>query len=329
MLNVHTLDWSALALEVSGASRSQLSPLAGPQTTIQGLEPGIAQAMGISPQTRVVLGSSDAASSSYGAGAVNPWQATCMIGTSGALRVISPRPVLDDRARLWCYAVDEKRWLVGGAINNGGIAFSWLKDAVNRAIPGDPGRPGLSFDDLVAQAGQVEAGAEGLVCLPFFAGERSPHWNMNARAVLFGLTLRHDLRHIARALLEGVAFRMRSLNEILGAMHGEIREVRASGGFTHSELWTQIMTDVLNRDLLVPVYGETSSLGAAFWAMLGAGALPTFEAAGGLAPADRRYQPSPAAAAVYDKLYPIYTGLYDSLGESFDKISEFQQEGGA
>ena len=88
--------------------------------------------MGISSQTPVVLGSSDAANSNFGAGAVNPWQATCMIGTSGAFRIIAGQPTLDKQGRLWCYAIDEKHWLVGGAINNGGITFSWLKDASTR-----------------------------------------------------------------------------------------------------------------------------------------------------------------------------------------------------
>jgi gluconokinase len=326
LLNIHTLNWNALSLEVAGISAHNLAPVTRPLTTFHGIDVTLAHTLGIPPQTLVVLGSSDAGNSTFGAGAVNPWQATCMIGTSGAFRVVAPRPALDERARLWCYVADETHWLVGGAINNGGIAFSWLKDALNPALAQLPNGSGLSFNDLVDLAGQVEAGAGGLVCLPFFAGERSPNWNENARAAFFGLTLHHDIRHLARALLEGVAFRLRSLNEILSDMVGDIREVRASGGFTRSTLWPQITASVLNRDLRVPTWGETSALGAAFWAMRGAGALPNFEKAGERVSMGSEFHPVAADAAVYDKLYRIYADLYESIATPFDRIAEFQRE---
>ncbi len=326
LLNVHTLDWDALALDVAGITRNQLAQLAPPLTTFHRLDAGLVKALGIPAQTPVVLGSSDAANSTFGAGAVNPWQATCMVGTSGAFRIVAPRPLLDQKARLFCYAIDSSHWLVGGAINNGGIALSWLRDAINRAFPQLPDGTKLSFDDLVALAGQVGPGAGGLICLPFFAGERSPNWNLNARAMIFGLTLQHDIRHIARALLEGIAFRLRSLDEILYEMVGDIREIRASGGFTHSELWTQIIASTLNRDLLVPAWGETSSLGAAFWAMQSAGALSSFENAQNFISVERRYTPVSKDAAIYDRLYRIYVDLYQNSSPGFDQIAEFQQE---
>jgi gluconokinase len=326
LLNVHSLDWDATALDVAGIKRNQLSQLAPPLTTFSGLNLELAKTLGIPAKTAVVLGSSDAANSTFGAGAVNPWQATCMIGTSGAFRMIAPRPLLDEKARLWCYAIDGSRWLVGGAINNGGIALSWLKDAINQAFSQLPERTNLSFEDLVRLAGQVETGAGGLICLPFFTGERSPNWNLNARAVIFGLTLQHDMRHLARALLEGIAFRIRSLDEILDDMVKDIREIRASGGFTHSDLWPQIIASTLNRDLLVPAWGETSSLGAAFWAMRGAGVISEFENAQDFVSIEKRFTPILKDTAVYDRLYPIYTDLYRSSSAAFDRISQVQQE---
>jgi gluconokinase len=323
LLNIHTLNWNALSLDLAGITAANLAPPSRPLTLFRGLDATMAEALGLPAQTRVVLGSSDAANSSLGAGAVQPWQATCMIGTSGAFRVMAPRPALDEKARLWCYVADETHWLVGGAINNGGIAFSWLKESLAPALTG---AAELSFSDLTSLAGQVPAGAGGLVCLPFFAGERSPNWNENARAAFFGLTLHHDIRHLARAVLEGVAFRLRSLTDILSDLVGDIHEVRASGGFTHSTLWPQIIASALNRDLRVPTWGETSALGAAFWAMRGAGVLTTFEQAGELVSIGSQFQPVAAEAAVYDKLYRIYAQLYGSLATSFDQIAEFQRD---
>lgn len=326
LLNTHTLNWSRPALDLIGIGSDRLSVLCRPAETFRRLSPDIAGAMGISPETPFILGSSDAANSNLGAGAVKPWQSTCMVGTSGAFRIISPKPILDPQARSWCYAVDTDKWLVGGAINNGGVALSWLQDMFNSALSPAQGSPELTFTDLVGLAARAEAGAQGVVCLPFFAGERSPYWNLNARGMFFGLSLKHDARHFARSLLEGVAFRMRSLHEVLCEISVDIQQVRASGGFTRSALWLQIISDTLNSQLVVPAWGETSSLGAAFWAMLGTGALSDFNSIGESVKLDRTFQPDAEAAAIYDRVFEIYKSLYTAMSPSFEPVARLQKD---
>ena len=230
-LDTDTLQWSGRALELAGIRADQLSPLAAPSARLGTLQPEVAGRMGVPAGTPVAMGSSDAVNSSIGAGAVTAAQATLMIGTSGALRVVSPRPVLDPAARSWCYAIDERHWLIGGAINNGGVALSWLRDCLNQARAGQA----LSFEDVLALAGRAPAGSGGLVCLPFFAGERSPNWNLNARAAFFGMSLEHGLPHMARALLEGIGFRFKSLLEVLVDIGLDVEQIVASGGFTQSD----------------------------------------------------------------------------------------------
>jgi len=325
LLNAHTLTWNEDALNLIGIGAERLSELCRPFETFHGINPDLAGAIGISPNTPFVMGSSDAANSNLGAGAIHEWQSTCMIGTSGAFRIISSKPILDKRARSWCYVIDETRWLVGGAINNGGVALSWLQNMLNLRLPALSEPTELSFDDLVQMASQVDAGAQGVVCLPFFAGERSPNWNLNARAMFFGLTLLHDARHMARALLEGVAFRMRSISDVLCEISGDIRQIRASGGFTHSPVWVQIVADALGREMVVPEYGETSSLGAAFWAMLGTGALPSIGRIGELVKLAETYRPNRDNAAIYDKEFEIYNRLYDAVSPCFDALSELHK----
>ncbi|MDP2778731.1 MAG: gluconokinase, partial [Anaerolineales bacterium] len=269
LLNTHSLEWDSQSLDLAGIRASQLSSLASPRQVLKGLNPELAGQMFIPEKTPLVLGSADAVNSSLGAGAVKWGQATCMIGTSGAFRIIAPRVMLDAQVRSWCYAIDEGHWLVGCAINNGGLALTWLRDAFNQMLQSLSKDVRISFDELIASASQVRPGADGLICLPFFAGERSPYWNMNARGVFFGLNLNHDARHLARSLMEGVAYRLRSIRDTLNDLGAEVSEIRASGGFTHSDLWPQIIASVLNHDLAIPANGETSSLGAAFWALLG------------------------------------------------------------
>jgi len=324
LLNTHTLRWNPLCIEMAGVREEQLSALCSPLSVHRGLRPEFAREMGIREDVPVVIGSSDAANSNLGAGAVNPWQATCMVGTSGALRVISSRPILDEEARSWCYAMDESHWLVGGAINNGGIALSWLRNSLNLVFPSLTTQAPLSFEDVLSLAQSAKAGAGGVICLPFFAGERSPNWNLNARAVFFGMTLEHGLSHLARALLEGIAFRFRSLKEVLVDIGVELRQVIASGGFTKSGLWLQVMADALDRDLGIPVWGETSALGAAFWALLSALGGEGLEKAGDFVTLGDTCRPNPESVEIYNRMYPLFEQLYQSLEKSFDDVAELQ-----
>jgi gluconokinase len=321
-LNTDTLRWSDPALDLAGLRKDQLSPPAAPSALLGKLQPGVAAQMGIAADTPVVMGSSDAVNSSIGAGAVAPTQATLMIGTSGALRVVSPRPVLDPKARSWCYAIDERHWLVGGAINNGGVALSWLRNCLNQAHPGRP----LTFEDLLALAGRAPAGSGGLICLPFFAGERSPNWNLNARAAFFGMSLEHELRHMVRALLEGIGFRFKSLLGVLSEIGLDVQQIVASGGFAQSELWLKVMADILGRDLNVPTWGETSALAAAFWAALAAGCADSMEDIQRWVQIRHACRPLSGNAAVYERIYPLYAKLYRAAAGSFDEIAGLQKD---
>ena len=114
LLNIHTLSWSKKALDSVGIGTNHLSDLCRPTETFDKIDAQLAEAIGIPPTTPFVLGSSDAVNSNLGAGAVKAWQSTCMVGTSGALRIISPKPILDHDSRSWCYVIDTDRWLVGG-----------------------------------------------------------------------------------------------------------------------------------------------------------------------------------------------------------------------
>ena len=326
LLNTHSLAWEPLCLDAAGIDQNQLAVPVSPLTVHAGLKPDAARQMGIRREVPVVLGSSDAANSNLGAGAVLPWQATCMIGTSGAFRVLCPQPILDEQARSWCYAVDQTHWLVGGAINNGGVALSWFRDCLNQALADSAGARPLSFEDVLTLASRSPAGSGGVICLPFFAGERSPYWNLNARAVFFGLSLSHEATHLSRSLVEGIAFRFKSLSDVLDDVGVEARQIIASGGFTQSEFWLQVVTDVLNREIVVPSWGETSCLGAAYWAMLGTGAAESLESLKDFMRPRRSCLPHSETADCYRKIYRLYLRLYQSVSANFEDIARLQQE---
>ncbi len=325
LLDVRSRMWSPVCLDLAGIGEGQLSQLCSPLTVLRGLRPEAAREMGLPEGVPAILGSSDAVNSSLGAGAVLQGQATCMVGTSGALRVLSPRPVLDPKGRTWCYAIDEANWLVGGAINNGGVALSWLKDCLNQAIRSLGGHGALSFDQVLELASQAGPGAGGVLCLPFFAGERSPNWNLNARAAFLGMTLEHGLPHLARSLVESIGFRFRSIREALEETGIQVEEIMASGGFTRSEFWLQVMADVLEAPLRVPEWGETSALGAAMWAMWAAGRAGALEELARFVQPGRSVFPGAETAAFYRRLYPLYTQAYRCLEPIFQEMGALSQ----
>lgn len=324
LLNVNKLNWHSPSLELAGIEPDRLSQLSSPYEVIDGLDHQMATKIGIPIRTPFVLGSSDAVNSNLGAGAVDSTQAACMVGTSGAFRIISKQPILDSQARSWCYCIDQSHWLVGGAINNGGLVLAWLRDTLNRVISSSEAHDQLAFDDLTNLAEEVGIGADGVICLPFLTGERSPNWNMNARGIFFGLQLHHDLRHLARAILEGVAFRMRSIRDVLNDLNIHLNQIHTSGGINRSSLWLRILSSVLDMELLVPTWAETPSLGAAFWVLLGTKVLDSFSDAGNLVHISGSYQPKLEDVETYNQLYDIYSRIYEAVLPLYDDIAEFQ-----
>ncbi len=312
LLDVKNLCWSQVILDLAGLVPENLSTLASPHTVFNRIDADLARQMGLHPQVKLVLGASDAANSSLGAGALHPDQATCMIGTSAALRVIYPQPLLDPQARSFCYPFDETHWLVGGALNNGGIVLSWLKDTIMSAFPGKDMQE-FTFEDIFNLAADIETGADGLLILPYFAGERSPYWSLNNRAVFYGLTLDHDMRHISRAILESIAFRLRQLTGILQSLHIEVNEIRTSGGGTRSRLWMQILADILGKEISLPHTEETSSFGTALWALKGSGYLSSFDSLIGKIGIKGKFSADPQNQSRYNHIFDNYSQLNELL----------------
>ena len=141
--------------------------------------------------------------------------------------------------------------------------------------------------------------------------------------------LSHGLTHLSRALVEGIAFRFKSLSDVLAEVGIEVQQIIASGGFTQSDFWLQVVTDVLNREMVVPPWGETSSLGAAFWALLGTGCAADLESLNDLVKPGRSCLPGKENAAVYKRIYPLYQRLYRDVSGNFEEIARLQQDLGA
>ena len=326
LYNVHALRWDPELLQLLGIDESRLSEVKETTHTERTLNPEIAAALGLAPQTAIVLGAGDGVLSNLGAGAVAPGQVTAMIGTSGAVRVITDRPQIDEQRRTWCYNLTDEHWVLGGAINNGGIALRWLRDKLGDSEQQAAHALGLdAYDLLISSAEQVPAGADGLLLLPFFSGERAPYWNANARAVFFGLNLNHGKPHLVRATLEGIIFSLFSVFTALEGFAGAADEVRVSGSFTRSNFWVQMMADVFGREISVPGEPQGSAFGAAALGMYALKIIDDIRSIGPLVPITKRYYPTAANHQRYQRLFALYERIYWNLQQEFADIAELQR----
>lgn len=325
MFNLHRLEWDDLAIKAAGIRLEQLPEPVSTTTCVTGMSEALAQQMGLDAGTPFVIGASDGVLANLGVGAYDQGQVAVTIGTSGAVRGVVRQPVTDPQGRLFCYALKEDFWVVGGAINNGGIMFRWVRDEL-ATLEAEKGRSlGMDpYDYLTQLAAEVPAGSDGLIFLPFLAGERAPYWNANARGSFFGLALYHQKKHMIRAVLEGVVYRIHSVAEALQELAGPATEIRASGGFARSTFWRQMMADVLGTPVTVPDSIESSGLGAAQLGLYAMGEVQDFSGIHEWIQSNVRHEPDKQHYAVYQELTPIYQKVYHQLKDEFEAISSFQ-----
>jgi len=285
LLELATLDWDAEALELAGIEREQLAELVAP-TDVVG--------------DGVVAGAGDGPLANLGVGAVHPGVAALSIGTSGALRLIVERPVVDPKRRVFCYALTRDRWAVGGAINNGGVVLEWAREAL---------APDLSVDELLDVASTAPPGCDGLLMAPYLFAERAPHWRSGATGAYVGLRREHGRAHLVRAALEGVCEQLHLVLDSLESAGQEVHEIRATGGFARSAFWRQLLADVLGRPIGFPESHEGSGFGAALLGLQALGEIDSFEVAADHIRIADVVEPDPDAAATYRELLPRFEEL--------------------
>jgi xylulokinase len=285
----------------------------GPQVTGQ-VTPRAAAEIGLIAGTPVVGGAGDQAAQAVGVGAVEPGIIALTLGTSGVVFAPTESPLIEPEGRLhaFCHSLPG-RWHFMGVMLSAAGSLQWHRDTI---------APDLSFDELVDETLEIPPGSEGLLFLPYLTGERTPYPDPLARGAWIGLTIRHHRAHLTRAVLEGVAFGLKdSFKLIQEAGLGAIDQVRISGGGAKSQLWRQILADVLDVELVTVNTTEGAAFGAALLAGVGAGLFASvpeacetaIEVTGSTLPSD--------AVSAYQDYYPEYRALYPVLEEQFKAIA--------
>jgi len=284
--------------------------------------PQAAAETGLAPGTPVTAGTIDAAAEAVSVGVVEPGDMMVMYGTTMFFIHVTDRPVPD--ARMWATGfVLPGRYDVAGGMSTTGALTRWFRDTLAPDVVAAERAGGPNaYAALAAEAAAVPAGAAGLVCLPYFAGERTPLNDPDARGLYAGLTLTHTRAHLYRASLEGTAYGVRHNLETMAAMGAPPGRLVAVGGGAQNRLWLQIVSDACGLPQDVPERTIGAAYGDAFLAGLAVGLVPDLSALHrdwvALA---ATLHPRPAERAVYDAYYPVYRHLYEAARDDLHSLA--------
>jgi xylulokinase len=317
LFNNVTETWSPELLKLFGVP-VRILPEPGESTEVVGrILPNVGNVLHLTPGVPVVNGSSDNSAAAFGAGMVNPGEAALIIGTAGVVSVCSDqaRPDPQFRTLSWHYCLPG-RWVNLGVTQAAGQSLNWFKHAF------DGGRGDAASGDIFTEYNReiadIPDGSDGLVYLPYLNGERTPHWDADARGVFFGIGINHTKAHFIKAIMEGVSFALRDCVESVEDLDLEVSAVRAVGGGLKSPVWRASLARILSRPVRTVEHPDTGNLGNAMLAAVGTGRYRTAEVASQamVAPGknldeqaipelERRYQ-------TFKELYPVLKRTFRS-----------------
>ena len=291
--------WDSETLEVLPAEVAQLSAISDEPR--KGLAGEWAERWPALRETPWLPAVGDGACSNVGSGCTGSDRLALMVGTSGAMRVLWKAESVEIPDGPWCYRADAKRYVMGGALSDGGNLTEWLRNTLR--LP--------DTEKTEEMLSDMEPDSHGLTFLPLLAGERGPGWADRANGTVSGLSMTSKPVEILRAAMEAVAFRFAIIAEMLGtASPGEKEVVASGGGLLNSPTWTRIMADTLGRPVTLSGVQEASSRGAALIALEALGG-PEIEAA--QAPLGETFEPDPSNHEVYMKALERQRRLYDAV----------------
>jgi len=331
LLDLRRRDWSEWVLQAAGIPRELLPDVVPPTQVVGEVNGERAAEAGLARGTPVVIGGGDGVCATAGAGVVRPGVGHIYLGSSAWVAGASEEPVLDPKMRTFTWPhLDPGLYSPNGTMHNAGASLEWAVEALG----GLEARVGewldLSPYDLIEkEAEKIPPGCEGLIFLPYLMGERSPHWDLNARGVFLGITRKHKKAHFLRAVYEGVALNLRTIFLALEELGVGFEEVRAIGGGVKSRLWAGILADALGTPLHVtksPL--EATALGAAMAGAVGVGLVPDFPAAAErFVHVGRVVEPGPGKE-VYSEVHGLFLDAYEALRGIFPRLSTLGKGGG-
>ena len=314
LFDIVKLNWYNDALELAGITPALLSdPVPTDHYKTYDDKTGLSF---LKPDTPVLIGASDGCQANLGSMANKPGIAAITIGTSGAVRVASNKPLPNAGAMTFSYILDKETFICGGPINNGGVAMQWwLKNLAG------PNPTENDYDNLFKEIANVPVGSNGLIFLPYLTGERAPIWDGESCGNFFGVKLQHKQTDFSRSVLEGICYALKDVLDAVQQNADPIVQINVSGGFTKSEVWVQTLADITDKKLAILQADDASAVGAAYLALKSIGTIPEYPSVS----ADLKiFQPKPDNVVIYNKYFMIYKQLYADLKNSMHNVYKMQ-----
>lgn len=306
------LVWCDEALDFCGITVDHLSEPVPVLYTATQLKDNYRQQLDVNDHVLFVAGAGDGATANLGCGALSPGIAALTIGTSGAIRVVTEKPVHDDKGSLFSYILAGKLFISGGAINNGGIALQWFLQTFLQKESASEN----DYEWMFTEIADVKKGADGLLFLPYILGERAPVWDADAKGAFIGIRSSHTIKHFMRAVVEGICL---SLLQVLDSIQQQspVEVIYATGGFTQSALWLQLLADILNKKIAVMNTADASAMGAIYMGMHAKGVIEDWNDVKRFSVTQKEFIPSGDRELIYANHIRIFNNLYDKLKDDF------------
>ena len=309
-----------------GVDREKLPAIVPCHHVIGVITKKAAEETGLKPGIPVVAGGLDAACGTLGAGVYKVGQTQEQGGQAGGMSICVDKALSHPKLILSSHVVPGL-WLLQGGTVGGGGAVKWFSEQLGASEAAQAKIEGSNvFKVMDDEAAEIAIGSDGLIFLPYMAGERSPLWDKNAKGVFFGLGYDKTRAHMIRSVMEGCAYAL--YHNMKTAEESGVKSdiLNAMGGAANSRLWTQIKADVTGTPIQVPTSDTATTMGASILAGVGIGAYKSFEeAAERTIKITRIHEPDMKAHDRYKKYYEIYLELYEKLKDSMQKISEIQK----
>lgn len=309
-------------LEALGITEDYLPEIRESGEAVGKILPEVARELGINEEAIVCTGCLDQVAGAIGVGNIKPGIFSENIGAALAVCVLTEKLTYDPSQNMpvHYFAIPDSYML--HTFTTGGMTLRWFRDAFckNEMIMSELTNES-SYDYLSKQAALVEPGCEGLLMLPHLSGSMAPDMNANAKGVFYGITLKHKKPHFIRAIMEALAYIIRRNIDVIEEMGIKVNEIRSLGGGSKSDVWNSIIADVNQKRVVVMSSKEAACLGAAILAGKAIGVFGSIEeACDRMLDIKKVYEPNPANAEIYDKMYSNYKKLFKDLEEMFDVL---------
>ena len=316
LFNITSLKWNKASLDLCKIKTAQLSEPVPTTFTRTNAEKSVLKSLSLSDETSFCIGASDGCLANLGSYAIDKGTAALTIGTSGAVRIASPKPVYNFEEMTFNYLLDEKTFICGGPVNNGGNVVQWLFETLlNIEKPS-----GKDYDHLFNNIDSIPAGSKGLIFLPYLYGERAPVWDGRASGVFLGIRSFHTQANFLRAVIEGICYSMNQVLQVVESSTSKIDKLIVGGGFIHSKTWMNILADVTGKKLFVIETQDSSAVGAILLNMKAEKLIKNYSS---LKPkVSQTVKPDLKNHKKYLENYAIFKKVYPSLKDLMHQVNQ-------